>query len=130
YFIDPMRLDVTGGGLTAHAHAGGRLWLQGVTYQVRDNDATSLQLHQAGSARAAAPALADTAGAPAWLLTGLRGRRVNGIALRGSTVIAATDEGLSLFDGASWSNLGTRETSAQIATGTVDDFGLSSVTCT
>jgi hypothetical protein len=130
YLIDTMRLDVTSGGpFTAHAYAGAQLWLQGVTYLVRDNDTTSLLLYQAGSASSAPAALADTGGAPAWLLTGLRGRRVNGIALNGSGFVAATDDGLALFDGANWSHLGVRETSSQLATGTIGDFTPYTVTC-
>jgi hypothetical protein len=123
YVVDTMRLDVTGGGLTARAYAGAQLSLQGVTYLVRDNDAGSLLVHRIG---AAGPALTAGTG---WLLTGLRGRRVNGIALSGSGFVAATDDGLAVFDGASWSRLGVRETSGLLATGTADDFTPSTVTC-
>jgi hypothetical protein len=140
YLIDTMRLDVTNGvSLAAHAYAGAQLWLQGVTYLVRDNDSSgpgttsSLLLYQAGSPSSAPAALADTGGAPAWLLTGLRGRRVNGIALNGSGFVAATDDGLALFDGTTtWSRVGVRESSGPVplATGTVDDFTAYSVTCT
>jgi Cys-rich repeat protein len=133
YLVDTMRLDVTGGGLTPGTYAGGQLWLQGLTYQVRSNDAGSLLLHQVGSSSSAPAALAEPGGAPAWVLTGLRGRRVNGIALNGSGFVAATDDGLALFDGTNWSRVGVRESSGQLPTGgtaaTVDDFTSTTVTC-
>ena len=129
YFIDTMRLDVAGGGLTPHAFAGASLWLQGVTYPVRDNDAGSLLLQPASPDSSAAPAPAIVGGAPAWILSGLRGRMVNGVALSGTGFVAATDDGLALFDGTNWSHLGVRETSGTLGTGSVDNFTPTTVTC-
>jgi hypothetical protein len=129
YLLDPMRLDVSGGGLTPHAAAGTPLWVQGATWLVRDNDASSLLLTAQASSFSGQLAPADLNGAPAWLLTGLRGRKVNGVAALGAGFVAATDDGLSRFDGVAWTHLGSRETSAQLASGAVDDFTSSSVTC-
>jgi hypothetical protein len=114
FLIDPVAVDVVGGGLTPGALAGKRLFSKGFELQVRGNTASRIRYFPNSKVGDESPTAVEPAGATSQVLDTLDGRTVSGLASDGAGGYFAStaDAGLIRQGGSLKEQYGERESSS------------------
>lgn len=128
YIIEPLRFTVTGTTLTPNALRGARIRINGMEHVVRSNTASEVVLSDLGAYIYNDVPSILTGSTIGYVLNGLRGQYISGLARDGANgFAAAVDDALVRFDGTNWSRIAELESSTSMGTGTITGFSYSQI---